>query len=333
MSTIANVFLDAGTLSPLNYRTATASQLSAQHFDIDINALLKAAQPLKLYQRSAPEQLIERAANAEIIISNKVYLSAEILAELPQLRLICVAATGVNNVDLAAARKHQIAVCNVAGYSTDSVVQLTLQLILQLNIGWTALQHAMQNIGWENHNEFVLLPRSFGQLRGKTLTIIGYGTIGKAVASVAKALGMTILIAQLPGRPARKDSVALATALTQSDFVSLHCPLTEQTEHLVNSAFLAQLKPNAILINTARGGLIDEAAVARALNSGQLAGFGADVLSQEPPAADNPLLTAANTIITPHIGWASMPARQTLVDQIAANIQSFHQGELCNRIV
>jgi len=327
------VFLDAGTLSPIQLRSDQSEQLSPKHFDIDISRLAHCCESLILFNQTDSKQRLDRCRNAQHIITNKVVINAELMDQLPQLELICVAATGYNNIDILAAKERNISVCNVAGYSTQSVVQICFQLLLQLNNHYGAVQTMLIEKGWQNHPEFVMLPKGFSQLEGKTMTIIGHGTIGKAVSKVAQAFGLKIVLAQLPERDLKDGYTPLEQALSISDFVSLHCPLTDETSKLVNQAFIDKLKPGALLINTARGGLLDEDAVAEALHNGTLAGLGCDVLSTEPPSHDNPLLTAPNVVITPHIGWASIEARQTLVNELAKNIDGFIHSKPRNIIV
>jgi glycerate dehydrogenase len=290
---------------------------------------------LLTYAYTRPDQIIERCQSASIVISNKVALDHDTLVQLPQLKLICVAATGTNNVDLKAAQALGIAVTNVAGYSTHSVVQITFTLLLHLASKMPQLQHAMKTQGWENQKQFVLLPEAFREVSGKTLGIIGFGTIGRAVAQVADAFGMTVKVAQLPHRPSAPDRLPLEHLLPECDVISLHCPLTQETQGLVDDHFLQQMKPSAFLINTARGAIINETALANALRRRQIAGAGLDVLSSEPPPADHPLLATdiPNLVITPHIGWASFEARQRLVNEIAENVIAFRQSQYRNRIV
>lgn len=329
------VFLDTATMVPMDrFHSDAASGFSRNNWDINAESLYASCEKLECFAETKDHQILDRCAAADIIITNKVVISAEHMKQLPQLKLICVAATGINNVDTDAARQHNIAVANVAGYSTQSVVQICYTLMLSLISQWSSVQSAMQSPGWQNHPQFVMLPTAFQELNGKTLGIIGFGTIGKAVAQVAERFGMAVLKAQLPGRESTEDRLPLNEFLPRCDIVSLHCPLTELTRELVDQSFLAQMKSSAILLNTARGGLVDEAALAQALNEKTIAGAGLDVLSTEPPSSDNPLLEPRpNLVLTPHIGWASTQARQRLLDEIAANIVAFQQQQKRNRIV
>lgn len=325
------VLLDAATLVP----QFNGDTIKPEHWDIDVSRLEGCCTPLTSYASTRSDQVIERCQQAEVVITNKVILDRHTFSQLPELKLICVAATGTNNVDLDAAKELGIAVTNVAGYSTQSVVQITFTLLLNLASKMPQLQHAMTSQGWENQKQFVLLPQAFSELAGKTIGIIGYGTIGKAVADVARAMGMKVLIAQLPHRPSTPNRTPLDGMLPKCDVISIHCPLTKETEQLVNVDFLGKMKSDALLINTARGAIIDEEALADALRKHQIGGAGLDVLSTEPPAPDHPLLAKdiTNVIITPHIGWASFEARQRLVNELAENMIAFQQTKIRNRIV
>ncbi|MCO7227107.1 D-2-hydroxyacid dehydrogenase [Pleionea sp. CnH1-48] len=324
------VFLDAGTLVPGN-----AEPLTSSLWDIDISALEQSTSDIAFHYHTQAQDVVTRCQDADIVITNKVVIDADVLSQLPQLKLICVAATGINNIDLNAAQNQNIAVTNVAGYSTDSVVQICFTLILSLQHKLTQIHHDMNTEGWQNQSQFVWLSYPFHELKGKTLGIIGHGTIGKAVATVARAFGMNVVIAQLPHRPPQAGRMPLDDLLGHSDIVSLHCPLNEDTHQMVDAAFLGKMKKTALIINTARGGLIDEAALRHALLNNEIAGAGVDVLSTEPPAQNNPLLDnrLTNLLITPHIGWASIEARQTLVNEIAENIRAYTAGKSRNRMV
>jgi len=277
------------------------------------------------------------ALGAEIVVSNKYPLREAQLGFLPKLKLICVAATGTNNVDLEAARRRGIAVCNVAGYSTSTVVEQTVMFILAL--GHRLLEHdgAVKSGAWSRGPHFALLDFPFGDLAGKRLGILGYGHIGRGVARVAKALGMEVAVGKIPGGkyPAREKRLELRRLLQGSDFVTLHCPLSPRTEGMIDAKALAWMKPGAYLLNLARGPIVDEAAVARALLAGKLAGYATDVLGQEPPPADHPLFDPRlrdKVLFSPHIAWASRESRQRLVDEIAANIAAFRRGARRNRV-
>ena len=280
---------------------------------------------LQLFDRTATDEIQQRAAGAEVVLTNKTQLTAEILAGLPDLKLISVLATGVNVVDLDAARAQGITVCNVPGYSTPNVAQAVFALLLELT-NQTALHAAEVRAGhWSSCPDFCFWRGELVELDGRTLGLIGYGAIGRAVAAVGRALGMNVLAVRRRKGLDHGDTrfTDISTIFRESDVISLHCPLTPETEKLVDASRLAVMKPTAYLINTARGGVVHEHDLAEALNSEQIAGAGLDVLSVEPPPVTNPLLTAKNCLITPHIAWASRAARQRLIEATSANIQSF----------
>jgi len=296
--------------------------------DLDLAPLHLAFGELILHDASSAEQAAERLQGAQVAISNKVRLDAATLAACPELRLILVAATGTNNVDLAAARERGIIVANCRGYGTASVAQHTLTLLLALATRLPDYQAAIRDGAWQRASQFCLLDFPIVELEGKTLGILGHGELGSAVARLAEALGMRVLLGALPGRPPRADRLPLAELLPQVDALTLHCPLTEQTRHLIGAAELALMKPQALLVNTARGGLVDEQALADALRAGHLGGAACDVLSEEPPCHGNPLLAAdiPRLIITPHNAWGSREARQRIVGQLAENAGAFFAG-------
>ena len=290
---------------------------------------------LEVFERTAIQEIQRRAGNAEVVLTNKTPLSAEILAELPHLKLISVLATGVNVVDLEAAGARGITVCNVPGYSTPNVAQAVFALLLELT-NQTALHAAEVRDGsWSSCPDFCFWRGELVELDGRTLGLVGYGAIGQAVAAVGRALGMDVLAAR------RKSSMSgegvtytdVDTIFRESDVVSLHCPLTSETKELVNASRLSVMKPTAYLINTSRGGVIHEQDLADALNEERIAGAGLDVLSVEPPPVSNPLLTAKNCLITPHIAWASRAARQRLIEATSENVRGFVDGSPQNVVV
>ena len=289
--------------------------------DLDMAPLRQLFDALHLHAQTPPELIIERLQGAQVVISNKVLLDASTLAACPDLKLILIAATGSNNVDLAAARAQGIAVCNCQGYGTPAVAQHTLMLLLALATRLPDYQQAVAAGRWQQASQFCLLDYPIMELHGKTLGLLGHGELGSAVGRLAEAFGMRVLLGQLPGRPARSDRLPLDELLPHVDALSLHCPLNEHTRDLIGADQLQAMKANALLVNTARGGLINEQALADALRSGHLGGAACDVLSSEPPQADNPLLAGdiPRLIITPHCAWGSREARQRIVGQLAEN--------------
>jgi len=270
--------------------------------------------------------------DAEIIVSNKVLINKEIIENSKQLKLICVAATGVNNIDIEAANQHGVQVCNVRAYATSSVVQHVFALLLFLNRKLFSYRQSVIDGSWSHSDFFCYFAEPISNLEGKTLGIIGYGELGKAVAKLAKCFGMNVLLAKRNEVDSRTGRVDLTTLLSASDVVSLHCPLTESNRHMIAENELAIMKPDAILINAARGGLVDEDALLNALKNNQIGAAALDVLEEEPPSVNHPLINyhADNLILTPHIAWASRESRQKLVNEIAKNIQAYQQGQSRN---
>jgi glycerate dehydrogenase len=279
--------------------------------------------------------VVERLAPATIAICNKLPLRADVLSQLPKLKLIAVAATGVDNVDLAYCRSHDIAVCNTRGYAVNSLPEHALMLMLALRRNLIAYRNDVRAGRWHEAKQFCLLDHPIGDLRGATLGIVGFGRLGQSMAQLGRGVGMEVIVAEHKNAPVVRDGrVAFAEVLRRSNVLSLHCPLTEETKNLISADELAQMKPDAILINTARGGLIDDDAVIEALKSGRLAGAGIDVLRNEPPCDGNPLLEVdlPNLIVTPHNAWASRQAMQTLADQLIDNLEAFVRGEPRNLV-
>lgn len=287
------------------------------------------------FGETTPEQVVERLAPATIAICNKVQLRSEALSQLPKLRLIAVAATGVDNVDLAYCRSHDIAVCNTRGYAVNSLPEHALMLMLALRRNLIAYRADVKAGHWHEARQFCLLDHPIGDLKGARLGIVGFGKLGRSMAQLGRAIGMEVIVAERKDASVvRADRVSFTDLLRLSDVISLHCPLTEETKNLIGADELKQMKPNAILINTARGGLIDDRALLDALESGRIAGAGIDVLRNEPPRDGNPLLDAdlPNLIVTPHNAWASRQAMQTLADQLIDNLEAFVRGEPQNLI-
>jgi glycerate dehydrogenase len=297
--------------------------------DLEISRLQQQFDQLILHAVTAPDEILERVQNVDVIITNKVRVSAELIRQLPKLKLILISATGTNNVDLSAAREHNIVVCNCQGYGTPAVAQHTLLLMLSLATSFLKYDRAVRTGAWNKAEQFCLLDFPIVELAGKTLGIVGYGELGQAVARLAEAFGMQVKIASLPCRPGGTDRIPLKELLPQVDFLSLHCPLTEQTQNLIGAAELQQMKPTAFLINCARGGLVNETALAQALKNGEIAGAASDVLTVEPPKQGNILLNEdiPNLIITPHSAWGSVQARQRMLEQLAENTEAFKRGQ------
>lgn len=296
---------------------------------------LKALGDCKIHGRSAPSEVLDRAAEAELVLTNKVPLTREHFAKLAGLKYVGVLATGTNVVDLAAARERGVVVTNVPAYGTASVAQTTMALLLELAQHAGHHSHAVRDGRWTRNPDWCYWDFPLIELEGLTIGIVGLGRIGTAVARLAAAFGMRVIAAQrqtpspaplLASQPGI-TRLELEAVFCQSDVVSLHCPLTAETRHLVNAERLSWMKTTAFLLNTSRGPLVDEQALADALNSGRLAGAGLDVLSTEPPTATNPLLTAKNCIITPHLAWATRSARARLMAIAVENVRVFLSGK------
>lgn len=299
---------------------------------------LRALGTVEVHARTPVTEVSARARGAEVVLTNKAIVNAEAIATLAAagLRYIGVMATGTNVVDLAAAKQHGVVVTNVPGYSTESVAQLVMALVLHLANDVAGHSARVKAGDWAACPDFCFFTKPLTELAGKTLVIIGQGAIGGALARIAGAFGLRVIAAAVPGS-STPGRMPLAEALPQADVVSLHCPLTPATQGLVNADFLARLKHGALLINTGRGPLLDEAAVVQALASGQLGGLGIDVLSKEPPAAGHPLLDptptwASRVVVTPHIAWGTVEARTRLVAEVVANLAAFNAGQPRNRV-
>lgn len=300
---------------------------------VDFSAFHRTLPRWEYHAATPPGEVARRIAAAHVVVTNKVPVDGDAMAGAGNLRLICVTATGTNNIDMAAARRRGITVCNVPGYATASVVQLVFALILALYTRLPAYHAAVRDGRWQRSEQFCLLDYPIHELAGKVMGIVGYGELGRAVDEVAAAFGMEVVAARRAGAE-QADRPPLKELLPRVDVLSLHCPLTPETRGLIGEQELALMKPTAVLINTARGGIVDEAALARALRGGVIAGAGVDVLTREPPVDDNPLLApdVPNLIVTPHIAWASLEARQRLVDEVTGNIQAFVEGRARNRV-
>ena len=281
------------------------------------------------YDTTSKEDVLPRAKDAEILVINKIVMDKDTLAECKNLKLITILATGYNIVDVEAAKTLGITVCNVPYYSTNSVAQLTFAFILEFACKLSLHTQSVARGDWQNCKDFAYTLDTLHELYGKTLGIIGYGSIGKKVAQIGKAFGMNVLIST---RTPVEGCVSKEEVFKNADFVTLHCPLNEQSKLMINEKSLALFKPTAYLINTARGGLIDESALANALNSGKIAGAALDVLTNEPPKADNPLIHAKNCIITPHMAWASLEARVRLLHATEENVRAFLQNTPINKV-
>ncbi|GGM74607.1 glycerate dehydrogenase [Dyadobacter beijingensis] len=280
-----------------------------------------------IYDRSAKEEIVERAADAEVLLVNKVVLSGETLAQLPNVKYIGVMATGFNNIDIDAARKQGITVTNVKAYGPASVAQQTFALLLAImNRAETHSQSVFAG-DWAASPDFCYWKTPLTELAGKRMGLIGFGDIGSQVANIALAFGMRVIAYRKHPAPADGvKMVSLDEIFTKSDVISLHCPLTEETREIINRDSISKMKRNAIILNTGRGPLIRESDLAEALRDGTIGGAGLDVLSSEPPKADNPLLSAPNCVITPHVAWATFEARQRLLQMVADNLESFQNG-------
>lgn len=290
------------------------------------------------YPSTKAEQVVERLAGAAIAIVNKVPLPAAAIAALPDLKLVAVAATGTNIVDLDACRARGIVVCNIRGYAEHTVPEHVMALLLALSRNLIAWRQTVQAGRWQQSDQFCLFDHPIRDLHGATLGLIGSGSLGNGVARLAEAFGMRVLRAEHKGATSvRPGYTAFAEVLATADALSLHCPLNDDTRGLIGAAELRAMKPSALLINTARGGIVDEAALIRALREGWIAGAGFDVITAEPPPTGHPmvdpqLLALPNFLLTPHVAWASRPAMQTLADQLIANIEAFVAGAPQNRV-
>ncbi len=315
------VVLDGHTLSPIS-----PGEISAAHPSWNGVAELG---DLTIYPRTAPSELLERCRDADLILTNKVPLDAAAFAALPKLRYVGVTATGTNIIDLEAATARAIPVSNIPGYSTPSVAQHVFALMFELAARIGPTDAAVKAGEWQRSPDFCFTVAPFTELAGKSLGLVGFGAIAQAVAAIGHALGMKILVHSRSEKPSTVPVTWLSMdeLFQQADVVSLHCPLAPETSNLVNEARINRMKPGAWLINTGRGPLVDEMATSKALRENRLGAFAADVLTTEPPVKGNPLIGAPNTVITPHIAWASVEARHRLMEILVENVRSFLDGK------
>lgn len=303
--------------------------------DLDPRPLLDVLPGLELHDYTPDSAVDERIAGREIVLINKSRITRERIERNPQLKLVALTATGTNNVDLDAARERGVAVCNIRDYCTPSVVQHVWAVLLALTHKVREYDRALKSGAWERADQFTMLDYPIRELAGRTLGIVGYGTLGRGVAKVAAAFGMNVRLANRVGGAPEPGRVDLHALLPQVDALTLHCPITPATQNLIGERELALMKPDAVLVNTARGALVDAAALARALRERRLGGAGIDVLATEPPVGGNPLLAPdiPNLIVTPHTAWAAKESRQRAVDELAANVADFLRGGRRGRIV
>ena len=313
----------------LDYKTVDAN-------DLDLGSIEALLPEIVVHSFSNQEEVLSRIEDVEVAIANKVVFDANVFARATKLKLICVTATGTNNIDLEAAKQSGVVVCNIRDYCTESVVQHVLLSMLTLKHSSRDYSASMDNGDWQEGNSFSLLQHPITELSGKSLGIIGYGVLGQGVARAATTLGLRVLISESFAENNKPDEgiarVPFDTLLAESDIISLHCPLTDNTEGLFDETAFKKMKSSAILINTARGGLIDDHALIKAIEDKAIAGAAIDVLNQEPPDSDHPLMQKqySNLIITPHIAWAAREARQRALDRIAENIEAFQNNRPIN---
>ncbi len=313
------VFLDYATMGP----------------GLNLGGLHDAVDELTVYDNTRRREVVERVGDAEIIFTNKNRLSPEILGELPNLKFVGLTATGSDNVDLETAKRHGVTVANIREYCTESVVEHVFGVLLMLTHSLERYATTVRSGEWQRCKEPLLLAHPVTELRRKTMGIVGYGALGTGVASMAKQFGMRVIVSARPGAESVPDGrVPFDEVIAAADVISLHCPLNDETRGLLGAPEFERMKPSAIVINTARGGLVDSAALAAALESGSIAGAAIDVLPQEPPADGDPLLDydGDNLIVTPHVAWASNEARQNAIDELEANTRAFIAGKERNRI-
>ena len=304
---------------------------------LDLSPLTDVLPELEIFDTTPEELTAERIRGAEFVLTNKIKLNDTTLENADSLRFIGLTATGTDNIDLSAAEKHGIAVYNIRAYCTQSVVEHVFGVLLMCTHNINRYAQSVRDGDWQRAESFCMLKYPIRELSGMTLGVVGHGELGRAVERKAREFGMSVLIARRPGTDTKDDDgrTGLSEMLRRADAVSLHCPLNDDTRNLIGADELSSMKPNAILINTARGGLVDSAALAAALERGDIAAAAVDVLPNEPPAGGDPLLDyqGQNLIVTPHIAWATKEARQNAIDELAANVRAFLKGERKNRVV
>ena len=302
--------------------------------DLDLAGLREVLPEWSMYPATSPAQCLERIGDAHVVVVNKVVLDEAILGGARNLKLVCITATGTNNVDLEAATRLGIVVSNVTAYATESVAQHVMAVMLAHHTRLLEYEAAVRRGDWSRSPQFCLLDYPVRELRDKTLGIVGYGELGRGVEKLARAFGMQVLIAQRPGGEPQAGRVELDELLARADVVTLHVPLAPNTDKLINAHRLAQMQRHALLINTSRGAVVDNAALAQALRDGVIGGAALDVLDIEPPPADHPLLAndIPNLILTPHTAWAGRGARQAVVDQTTQNIRGWLEGKPRNPV-
>ena len=303
---------------------------------LDLSPLEEVTPDLKVYDVTGKDQVEERIRDADIVFANKIRLSEQLLASASKLKLIAVTATGTDNIDIESARRNDIAVANIRGYCTESVVEHVFGTLLMLTHSLAAFRTSVRDGEWHTSADPFLLVHPVRELSAMTMGIVGFGSLGQGVARIAKTFGMNVIVAARPGASkVDNDRVPFGDLLAKADVVSLHCPLNEETRNLFGAAQFRRMKESAILINTARGGLVDSAALVDALRSGEIAAAAIDVLPKEPPVDGDPILDydGENLIVTPHIAWATNESRQNAIDELAANTKAFIAGEERNRVV
>lgn len=315
-----------------NHHAVTLDEASFSLEDIDLTALLNQVSSWNRYAETDAAERLVRLSQATIVVINKVKLDAALIKQLPRLQLVLLTGTGTDKVDLFACRQQGITVCNVTNYGTPSVAQHALSLMLALSTNLLQYAEEVRSGAWSKETQFSTLSHSINELEGKVLGLVGYGALAKGVEKLALAFGMQVLISGRPGGEPQKGRVPFEQLLEKVDVLSLHCPLTDETRHLMNADAFKKMKSTAILINTARGAVVDNAALADALRQGDIKGAGIDVLEQEPPPADHPLLQpdVPNVIATPHVAWASIEARQRLLNKVADNLSAWLVGQPIN---